>query len=70
MIKRREARHRNVVNPTIAPLVGEHPHTKRVRDAAEASARIEAKRAAAASAPVPEKSTDRIITSTRLTKTN
>ena len=62
MIKRREPGHRNVVTPTITPLVGEHPHTKAVREATEAAARELAAREEAAK---PVEASDRIVTGTR-----
>jgi hypothetical protein len=52
MIKRREAGHRNVVNPTLTPLVGEHPWKKHLREAEENTRRIQAAQERAAAGNV------------------
>jgi hypothetical protein len=64
MIKRREASHRNVVNSTITPLIGEHPWKKHLREAEENTKKIQAaqERAAAAGNPLPE---DSLVTGQR-----
>jgi hypothetical protein len=57
MIKRREQGHRNVVNPTITPLVGEHPWKKHLREAEENTKKIQAaQEREAAGTPLPEDS--------------
>jgi hypothetical protein len=55
MIKRREAGHRNVVNPSVTPLVGESDHARREREAREHDARVAREHAEAVAKAEAEK---------------